>query len=93
MLADDRDGLGRSHVVAGIPVVVSRGAEIFFHDLLSARESVSSAHGEIMPDGRVLTFWKNKLKTLRFGVKMGAASREIAGILQMAEKVQKKWMR
>jgi len=46
-----------------------------------------------MPDGRVLTFWKNKLKTLRFGVKMGAASREIAGILQMAEKVQKKWMR
>jgi hypothetical protein len=61
--------------------------------LLTPRESVSAAHEEIMPDGRVLTFWKHKLITLRFGVKMGAASREIAGILQMAEKVQNKWMR
>jgi hypothetical protein len=44
MLTDDGDRLGWGHVVAGFPVVVSRGVEIFFHDLRSARESVSSAH-------------------------------------------------
>ena len=54
MLADDRNGLGRSHVVAGYPVFLTRDAvEMFFDDLFAPRESVSSAHAEIMPDGRV----------------------------------------
>jgi hypothetical protein len=44
-----RDGLGRSDVVARIPVVIPRGAaKVFLNDLLPPRESVAAANWEIM---------------------------------------------
>jgi len=51
MLADDRDGLGRSRVVARAPVFLTRDAvEALLDDLLSARESVAATHAEIIAD-------------------------------------------
>ena len=48
MLADDWNGLSRSDVVARLPVVFEGSVEVLFDDLLTARESVSTAHGIIM---------------------------------------------
>jgi hypothetical protein len=46
ILPDDRDGLSRSNVVAWSPVVFAGDAvEILFDHLLSARQSVATAHG------------------------------------------------
>jgi hypothetical protein len=51
MLADDRDGLGRSHVVARCPVFVARNdVEVLCDDLLTPRESVSPTHAGIITD-------------------------------------------
>jgi hypothetical protein len=51
MLADDRNGLGGSNVVAWRPVFVERiGLEVLGENLLAPRESVSSAHEGIITD-------------------------------------------
>ena len=51
MLADDRNRLGRSHVVSRAPVFLTRDAvEVLFDDLLAPGESVTSAHAEIIAD-------------------------------------------
>ena len=51
MLADDGDGLGRSHVVARYPVFLTRDAvEVFFDDLFAPGESIATAHEEIIAD-------------------------------------------
>lgn len=51
MLTDDRNWLSRCDVVARVPIIVPRDTvEIFLDKRLSSRESVASAHGEIMTD-------------------------------------------
>jgi hypothetical protein len=51
VLADDWDWLGRSDVVAGVPVSFARNDfEVLFDHLLPPRQSIASAHGEIMAD-------------------------------------------
>ena len=49
MLADDRDRLGWSDIVARIPVILPRGAvEVLLDKLLPPRQAVSSAHLQIL---------------------------------------------
>jgi hypothetical protein len=56
MLANDRNGLGRSHVVARHPVLIARDRiEMFFYDLFSARESVAATDEGIITDQVTLT--------------------------------------
>src|ERR1019366_3330445 len=51
ILADDCDRLGRRDVVPRAPVwFVGNAVEIFLDNLLSPRQSIASAHGEIMAD-------------------------------------------
>jgi hypothetical protein len=51
MLADHRDGLGRSDVEPRVPVVLPIGSvKLFLDDLLSPGQSVATAHLEIMTD-------------------------------------------
>ncbi len=51
ILADDRDGLGGSNIVARTPILFPRdGSEVLFNDLLSPRKSIAPAHKMIMAD-------------------------------------------
>jgi hypothetical protein len=51
ILADDRDGLGRSDVIAWTPVVLARGGvEELLNKLLPPRKFVAPTHEEIMAD-------------------------------------------
>ena len=51
MLANNGDGLCGRNVVAGSPLLFVRGAiEVLLNKLLPSRESVASAHWEIMAD-------------------------------------------
>jgi hypothetical protein len=63
MLPDDGDRLGWSDVVARLPVVVAwEGIEMFGDELPATRESVTTAHGRIMPHvaaGQGRLRWRN----------------------------------
>jgi hypothetical protein len=61
MLANDRDGLSRGDVVAGIPILFAGSIEVLFNNLLPPRSSVPSARRGVSlsqdaPERRQLPF-------------------------------------
>jgi hypothetical protein len=61
ILANDGDRLGGGNVVAGIPVFIIRdGGEVLFEKLLSPRQPIAPAHGEIMADQSVSRFTNSR---------------------------------